>query len=361
MPANGALRAGTSRKMIAVLCAALALAGLQLSGCTAPATPVAPAAQPTATQAARPAEQALPSWRDGAARQALLKFVADVTTPGSPGFVGPEARVAVFDNDGTLWSEQPLYFQFFFLLDQVRAAAPQHPEWRNNAAFKALMANDMNALMANQKQLLGLIATANSGMSVDEYDRTIRDWLSKARHPRFKRPYTELVYQPQLELLSYLRANGFKTYIVSGGTIDFMRPWSQQVYGIPPEQVIGSSQAVRYMVRDGKPVLMRDPKLDFIDDGPGKPVGIYRHIGRRPILAVGNSDGDLQMLEYTAGGDGPRMAVLVHHDDAEREFAYDRQSKVGKLDKALDAARAKGWTVVSMKQDWQQIYPAAKP
>ena len=364
MPANSALRASASRKTIAALCAALALAGLQLSGCTAPAGPAAPAAQATVVQAqpaAQPAEQALPSWRDGAARQALLKFVADVTRPGSPTFVPPEARVAVFDNDGTLWSEQPLYFQFFFLLDQVRAAAPQHPEWRNNAAFKALMANDMNALMANQKQLLGLIATANSGMSVDEYDRTIRDWLSRARHPRFKRPYTELVYQPQLELLSYLRANGFKTYIVSGGTIDFMRPWSQQVYGIPPEQVIGSSQAVRYMVRDGKPVLVRDPKLDFIDDGPGKPVGIYRHIGRRPILAVGNSDGDLQMLEYTAGGDGPRMAVLVHHDDAEREFAYDRQSKVGKLDKALDAARSRGWTVVSMKQDWQQIYPAGKP
>ncbi|WP_455285441.1 HAD family hydrolase [Cupriavidus necator] len=342
---------------IAALCAALALAGLNLSGCSTPAAGPAPAA--AATQAAQPTTQALPSWRDGAARQALLKFVADVTRPGSPAFVPPEARVAVFDNDGTLWSEQPLYFQFFFLLDQVRAAAPQHPEWRNNPAFKALMANDMQGLMRNEKQLAGLIATANSGMTVDEYDRTIRDWLGKARHPKFNRPYTELVYQPQLELLSYLRANGFKTYIVSGGTIDFMRPWSQAVYGIPPEQVIGSSQAVRYMVRDGKPVLVRDSKLDFIDDGPGKPVGIYRHIGRRPILAVGNSDGDLQMLEYTTGGDGPRMAVLVHHDDAEREFAYDRQSRVGKLDKALDAARARGWTVVSMKQDWEQVYPAA--
>ena len=359
MAAPPAIVASHTRKTIA----ALALAGLALAGCSTSAT--APAARDAAAQSvqtaqsAQWAQSALPSWRDGAARQALLKFVADVTRPGSPGFVPPEERVAVFDNDGTLWSEQPLYFQFFFLLDQIRAAAPQHPEWRGNPAFKALMANDMQGLMRNEKALAALIARANSGMTVDEYDRTIRDWLAKSRHPKFNRPYTELVYQPQLELLSYLRANGFKTYIVSGGTIDFMRPWSQAIYGIPPEQVIGSSQAVRYQVRDGKPVLVRDPKLDFIDDGPGKPVGIYRHIGRRPILAVGNSDGDLQMLEYTTGGDGPRLAVLVHHDDAEREFAYDRQSKVGKLDKALDAARAKGWTVVSMKRDWQQVYPAA--
>ncbi|UIF87743.1 HAD family hydrolase [Cupriavidus sp. UYPR2.512] len=338
---------------------ALAFAGAGLPGCTT-APPASTAAQPSYAPAPQvSAAEALPSWRDGASRQALLKFIGDVTRPGSPNFVPPEQRVAVFDNDGTLWSEQPLYFQFFFLLDQVRAAAPQHPEWRNNPAFKALMANDMQGLMRNEKQLAGLIATANSGMTVDEYDRTIRDWLATSRHPKFNRLYTELVYQPQLELLAYLRANGFKTYIVSGGTIEFMRPWSQAVYGIPPEQVIGSSQVVRYLVRDGEPVLVRDPKLEFVDDGPGKPVGIYRHIGRRPILAVGNSDGDLQMLEYTTGGDGPRMGVLVHHDDAEREFAYDRQSKVGKLDKALDAARAKGWTVVSMKQDWQQVYPTA--
>lgn len=355
LAAPPAILASHARKAIA----ALALAGLALAGCSTPTG--APMAQDGAAQAVQPAQAALPSWRDGPARQALLKFVADVTRPGSPGFVPPEARVAVFDNDGTLWSEQPLYFQFFFLLDQVRAAAPQHPEWRSNPAFKALMANDMQGLMRNENQLAALIAKANSGMTVDDYDRTIRDWLAKARHPKFNRPYTELVYQPQLELLSYLRANGFKTYIVSGGTIDFMRPWSQATYGIPPEQVIGSSQAVRYQMRDGKPVLLRDPKLEFIDDGPGKPVGIYRHIGRRPILAVGNSDGDLQMLEYTTGGDGPRLAVLVHHDDAEREFAYDRQSKVGKLDKALDAARTRGWTVVSMKRDWQQVYPAGKP
>ncbi|WP_407935936.1 HAD family hydrolase [Cupriavidus necator] len=349
--------AGNPRRALAALATALALTSLQLGGCTTPATGEPP--QAAATQPAPATAQLLPSWRDGAARQALLKFVADVTRPGSAGFVPPQDRVAVFDNDGTLWSEQPLYFQFFFLLDQVRAAAPQHPEWRNNAAFKALMANDMQGLMRNEKQLAALIARANSGMTVDEYDRAIRDWLATARHPKFKRPFTELVYQPQLELLHYLRANGFKTYIVSGGTIDFMRPWTEAVYGIPPEQVIGSSQAVRYVMRDGKAVLVRDARFDFIDDGPGKPVGIYRHIGRRPILAVGNSDGDLQMLEYTTGGAGPRMAVLVHHDDAGREFAYDRQSRVGKLDKALDAARARGWTVVSMKQDWEQIYPAA--
>ncbi|CAG9166792.1 HAD family phosphatase [Cupriavidus respiraculi] len=349
-----ALFAGVrSRRILASLYAALALAGLAAAGCS---TPYDSAAQPSALQQ-QAATQALPSWRDGAAREALLKFVADVTQPGSPNFVPPEERVAVFDNDGTLWSEQPMYFQFFFLLDQVRAAAPQHPEWRTDPAYKALMANDMQALMRNRKQALALIAKANSGMSVEEYDRTIRDWMASARHPRFNKPYSELVFQPQLELLSFLRANGFRTYIVSGGTIDFMRPWSQAVYGIPPEQVIGSSQGIRYAVRDGKPVLMREPKLDFIDDGPGKPVGIYRHIGRRPILAVGNSDGDLQMLEYTTGGSGPRLAVLVHHDDAEREFAYDRQSAVGKLDKALDAARAKGWTVISMKRDWSRIYP----
>lgn len=336
---------------------ALVVTGLALSGCTAPGSP--PAADPQAAAPAATVAQALPSWRDSAARQALLKFVADVTTPGSPGFVAPEDRVAVFDNDGTLWTEQPMYFQLAFLLDQVRATAPNHPEWRSNPAFGALIANDQAGAMRDQKALLQLLGQANSGMTVEEYDHTIRQWLATARHPKFNRPYTELVYQPQRELLSYLRANGFKTYIVSGGGIDFMRPWSQAAYGIPPEQVIGSSLAVRYSVEGGKPVLVREPKLDFLDDGPGKPAGIHRHIGRRPILAVGNSDGDFQMLEYTTGGTGARLGVLIHHDDAEREFAYDRQSHFGKLDKALDAARQKGWIVVSMKQDWQQIYPAA--
>lgn len=347
-----------SQRLLAGFGTVLLLAGLTISGCSTQGAPTATPQQTAAIPSAA-AAQALPSWRDGAARQAILKFVVDVTTPGTPSYVPPEARVAVFDNDGTLWSEQPMYFQIAFLLEQVKAAAPKHPEWRNSPTFKALMANDIAGVMRDQKALLALIGAANSGMTVDEYDRTIRNWLATARHPTFNRPYTELVFQPQIELLSYLRANGFKTYIVSGGTIEFMRPWSQAAYGIPPEQVIGSSQAVRYAMQDGKPVLVREPRLEFLDDGPGKPVGIYRHIGRRPILAVGNSDGDFEMLEYTTGGDGPRMGMLIRHDDATREFAYDRASHFGKLDKALDAALDKGWTVVSMKQDWQQIYPSA--
>jgi len=329
-----------------------------LGGCAS--TPPA-GTQASAQASSNASEATLASWRDGAARQAIVKFVADVAQQGSPNYVPPAERIAVFDNDGTLWSEQPLYFQFFFLLDQVKAAAPSHPEWKNNPAFKALMANDMAGVMREEKRLLPLITTANSGMTVDEYDRTIRAWLETARHPKFNRRYTDLVFQPQLELLSYLRANGFKTYIVSGGTIEFMRPWSERVYGIPPEQVVGSTQSVTYEVRNGQPVLVRGPRLDFVDDGPGKPVGIYRQIGRRPIMAVGNSDGDLQMLQYTMAGTGSRLAVLVHHDDAEREFAYDRQSKIGRLDKALDEATTRGWTVISMKQDWARIYPAAQP
>jgi len=329
---------------------ALSLAGCAGTGSASTAQPVSPATA-----------DALPSWRNGTAKQTITKFVGDVTREGSPSFVAPAERIAVFDNDGTLWSEQPLYFQFLFMLDQVKAAAPGHPEWKSNPAFKALVTKDYPALASHEKELLQLVAGANSGMTVDEYDKTIRDWLATAQHPKFKRPYTELVYQPQLELLAYLRANGFKTFIVSGGTIEFMRPWAEKVYGIPPEQVIGSSQVVRYELRDGQPTLIRLPKIDFVDDGPGKPVGIYRNIGRKPILAFGNSDGDLQMLQYTASGSGPHLALLVHHDDAAREFAYDRQSKVGKLDKAWDEAVADGWTVVSMKDDWQTIYPVSNP
>ncbi|WP_454764342.1 HAD family hydrolase [Cupriavidus campinensis] len=342
--------------------AVAALAGaLALGGCASAPQDTAIGGTPAASDAsAATAAATLPSWRDGAARQAIVKFVSDVTNRNAPTFVPPAERIAVFDNDGTLWSEQPLYFQFFFLLDQVRAKAPAHPEWQRNPAFRALMANDMAALMREEKSLLPLIATANAGMTVDEYDRTIRAWLDSARHPKFNRRYTDLVYQPQLDLLAYLRANGFKTFIVSGGTIEFMRPWAERVYGIPPEQVVGSTQSISYEVRDGQPVLVRGPKLEFMNDGPGKPVGIYRQIGRRPILAVGNSDGDLQMLQYTMAGPGARLAVLVRHDDAEREFAYDRQSRIGKLDKALDEALARGWTVISMKQDWAQVYPPAQ-
>ncbi len=303
----------------------------------------------------------LPSWNEGPAKTAIVNFVADATREGGPGYVPPAERIATFDNDGTLWSEQPLYFQFLFMIDQVKSKAAQHPEWQRNPAFRPLMAGDHQALAAvGERPLMELLVAANSGMTVDAYDEAIRAWLATARHPKFQRPYTELVYQPQLELLDYLRANGFKTYIVSGGTIDFMRPWVMKAYGIPPEQVIGSSQLIRYELQGGKPVLLREPKLDFVDDGPGKPVGIYRNIGRRPVLAFGNSDGDLQMLQYTAGGPGARMALIVHHDDADREFAYDRNSRIGKLDKALDEAQARGWTVVSMKRDWKTVFPPSK-
>jgi hypothetical protein len=247
------------------------------------------------------------------------------------------------------------------MLDQVRAAAPKHPEWNDNPAFKALAAHDREALARlGHKPVLELLGLANSGMTVAAYDRTIRDWLATQRHPKFKRPYTDLVYKPMQELLAYLRASGFKTFIVSGGSVEFMRPWAEKAYGIPPEQVIGSQQEVRLETKDGKPVLLRDPKFAFVDDGPGKPVGIYRHIGKRPIAAFGNSDGDLQMLQVTAAGEGRRLAVLVRHDDAAREFAYDRESSVGRLDKALDEARANNWVVVSMKSDWKRIFGFTK-
>jgi phosphoglycolate phosphatase-like HAD superfamily hydrolase len=301
--------------------------------------------------------QALPSWNEGAAKQAILKFVAEVTTPGSPHLVPAEQRVAVFDNDGTLWAEQPLYIQIAFMLEEVKAAAPNHPEWKDNPAFKALIAHDMKALAAlGMKPVLQLLGAANSGMTTVEYDESIRTWLATARDRRFKVPYTELVYVPMRELLAYLRSKGFKTFIVSGGSIEFMRPWAEQAYGIPPEQVIGTITDVAFSLKDGQPVLTRQPKIDFLNDGPGKPVGIYRVIGRQPIFAFGNSDGDLQMLQWTQGGKGARFMGLVHHTDAEREWAYDRQSKIGKLDKALDAAAANGWTVVDMKNDWNKVF-----
>jgi len=306
-----------------------------------------------------PAGDPLPSWRDGPAKTAIADFVADVSREGSKSFVPKEERIAVFDNDGTLWAEQPLYFQFVFMLEQVKAAAPQHPEWNDNPAFKALAAGDHAAALANQKALLEVLLAANTGMTADDYDQRIRAWLAQARHPKTQRLYTEMVYQPQLELLHFLRSRGFRTFIVSGGSHEFMRPWSEAVYGIPPEQVVGSFTPLKFEAVDGKLTLVRQPGME-INDGPTKPVGIYRQIGRRPILAVGNSDGDLQMLQYTMDGPGRRLAVIVHHDDAEREFAYDRDSHIGKLDKAWDEAKAKGWTVVSMKNDWTQIYPPVK-
>jgi phosphoglycolate phosphatase-like HAD superfamily hydrolase len=304
----------------------------------------------------------LPSWNDGAAKKSIADFVAHVTTPGAPDFVAPAERIATFDNDGTLWTEQPMYFQGLFAFDRIKAMAPQHPEWQTTQPFKAVLDNDMAALAATgEKGIAEIVAVTHSGMSTDQFKHIVLEWLATARHPRFHRPYTDLVYQPMLELLAYLRGNGFKTFIVSGGGIEFMRPWTEKIYGIPPEQVVGSSGVVKFDIGpDGKPVLIKEPKIEFIDDGPGKPVGINRFIGRRPVFAFGNSDGDLQMLQWTAAGDGARFGGLVHHTDAMREYAYDRDSHVGKLDKALDAAAANSWTVVDMKNDWKTIYPWQK-
>jgi phosphoglycolate phosphatase-like HAD superfamily hydrolase len=300
----------------------------------------------------------LPSWNDGAAKRAILDFVARSTTEGGSDFVPVAERIAVFDKDGTLWTEQPVYFQLAFAFDRIKALAPTHPEWKTKEPFKSLLAHDMRGVMAaGEKGLLDIIAATHTGVTTEDFSKAVLDWTATARHPRFNRPYTELVFQPMLELLAYLRANGFKTFIVSGGGIEFMRPWVEKAYGIPPEQVVGSSGVVKYEFGpNGKPELMKLAKVEFIDDGPGKPVGINRFIGRRPIFAFGNSDGDLQMLQWTTAGPGVRFAGIVHHTDAEREYAYDRQSKVGRLDKALDEAKAKGWSVVDMKQDWKKVF-----
>lgn len=300
----------------------------------------------------------LPSWNDTSAKQALLKFVERTTTPGSPDFVPVPERIATFDNDGTLWAEQPLYFQGFFVLDRIRKLAPEHPEWKTEEPFASLLKGDMkSALAGGESALVTMVMATHAGMTTAEFEQLVTDWITTAKHPQTGKLFTEMVYQPMLELLAYLRAKGFKTFIVSGGGIEFMRPWAERVYGIPPEQVVGSSIKTKYELRDGQPVLVRLPEMNFIDDKVGKPVGITQHIGRRPIAAFGNSDGDFQMLEWTTAGTGPRFGLIVHHTDAEREFAYDRQSHIGKLDKGLDAAQAKGWTVVSMKFDWKQIYP----
>lgn len=315
-----------------------------------------------ANQIALAQSDPLPSWNDGTAKRSIAGFVARVTAEGGIDFVPPAERIAVFDNDGTLWCEQPVYFQVAFAFDRIRAMAPQHPEWKTTAPFKAVLDKDMAALAGSgERGLLQIMAATHAGMTTDEFSTAVRDWIATARHPRFNRPYTELVYQPMLELLAYLRANGFKTFVVSGGGVEFMRPWMEKVYRIPPEHVVGSSGVVKFQVDDnGKPSLLKVAKNEFIDDGPGKPVGINRFIGRRPIFAFGNSDGDLQMLQWTAGGEGARFAGLVHHTDAAREYAYDRQSKIGKLDKALDEAAARRWAVVDMKRDWKTIFPAEK-
>jgi phosphoglycolate phosphatase-like HAD superfamily hydrolase len=310
-----------------------------------------------ALQAAEP----LPSWNEGPSKAGIVAFVQAVTDKSGEEFVPPEERIAVFDNDGTLWAEQPMYFQFLFAIDTVKALVPEHPEWKDKEPFASLLKGDLKrALSGGEHALLQIMAVTHSGVTTEEYEKVVKDWLRTAEHPKFKRPYTDLAYQPMLELLAYLRANGFKTFIVSGGGVEFIRAFAEQVYGIPPEQVIGSAGKQKLEMRDGKPVIVKLPKVDFVDDKEGKPLGIQRFIGRRPIAAFGNSDGDLQMLQWTAAGEGARFCLFVHHDDAEREWAYDRKSRIGRLDKGLDEATARGWTVVSMKNDWKKIFAFEK-
>ena len=299
----------------------------------------------------------LASWQDGQSKKSILDFVAKVTKQGGPDFVPPAERIAVFDNDGTLWAEQPMYVQFAFALDRVKALAPKHPEWKTTQPFQSVLDGDLKALAASgERGLVELMMATHAGMTTDDFEQIDTGWLASARHPKFNRPYTELVYQPMLELLAYLRANGFKTFIVSGGGVEFMRPWTERVYGVPPEQVIGSTIQTKFEILNGTPVLMRLPQVNFVDDKEGKPVAINRIIGRRPIAAFGNSDGDQQMLEWTAAGKGARFCLIVHHTDAAREFAYDRQSHFGRLAAALDEGQKRGWTIVDMKQDWRQIF-----
>ena len=306
------------------------------------------------------AQDPLPSWQDGPAKQAITSFVAKVATEGSPDFVPPAERIATFDNDGTLWAEQPMYVQFAFALDRVKALASQHPEWKTQEPFASLLKGDTKqALAGGVQSMLEIVMATHAGMTTAEFDRIVKDWIATARHPRTGRLYTEMVYQPMLELLAYLRANGFKTFIVSGGGVEFMRPWTERVYGVPPEQVVGSSIKTKYEWRDGKPAIVRLPEMNFIDDKTGKPLGINAHIGRRPIAAFGNSNGDRQMLEWTQAGGGARLMMLVHHDDARREWAYGAKSKIGTFSDALLAeARKNGWTVISMKDDWRRIFPS---
>ena len=300
----------------------------------------------------------LSSWNEGQAKRAIVKFVKRVTTVGGADFVPVAQRIAVFDNDGTLWVEKPMYVQLAFGFDRVKTLAPRHPEWNDKQPFKAALEDDLKTIAAGgEHALLELVMATHVGMTTDAFSQIVTNWLTTAKHPRFNRPYTDLVYQPMVELLDYLRANGFKTYIISAGGIEFMRPWTKKVYGIPPEQVVGSSIKTRFELSEGKPVLLRLPEINFIDDKAGKPVGIHMHIGRRPIAAFGNSDGDLQMIQWTTAGSGARFGLIVHHTDAEREYAYDRRSYVGRLDKALEEAKRQGWTVVDMKKDWKRIFP----
>jgi phosphoglycolate phosphatase-like HAD superfamily hydrolase len=314
-----------------------------------------PEQKPTGTAAVT---NPLPSWNDGATKQAIIAFVTKTTQKGSPDFIPVADRIACFDNDGTLWSEQPLYFQFTFVLDRVKVLAPQHPEWKDKQPFKAVLEGDIKTALAGGDKAIFEMLMATQAGETGEFDKAVKDWLATAKHPRFNRAYTELVFQPMLELLAYLRANGYKTFIVSGGSVEFMRPWAESVYGIPPEQVVGTTLKEKYELRDGKPVIVRLPEINFIDDGPGKPVGINQHIGRRPVFTAGNSDGDYEMLQWTSTATGyPRFGMIVHHTDADREWAYDRESHIGRLNKGLDDAEKYGWKVVDMKKDWKRVYP----
>ena len=301
----------------------------------------------------------LPSWNDGPAKKAIIDFVSAVTKEGGKDYVAPAERIAVFDHDGTLWVEYPMYTQVLFAFERAKELAPQHPEWKTKQPFKALLAGDMKTVGASgMKGLMEILMATHSGMTAAEFEKEVSDWLATRQHPKLNRLYSESYYQPQVELLEYLRAHDFKTFIVSAGGIQFMRSVTERNYGIPPEQVVGSSVVSEFQMKDGKPVLVRQPKVDFVNDKAGKPVGIYEHIGRRPILAFGNSDSDMQMIEYTMAGEGRRLGLFVHHTDGKREFAYDRKSHVGTLDKALDQAASNGWIIVDMKKDWKQIFPS---
>ena len=300
----------------------------------------------------------LPSWNDGPNKQAIIDFVTAATTADHPGFIAERMRIATFDNDGTLWSEQPLYFQAIYIFDRVRELAPENPEWQSKEPFASAIKGDYKAALAGgEHALLEMVKATHAGDTADKFADSVAGWLARARHPDSDRPYTEMVFQPMLELLDYLRANQFKVFIVSGGGIDFLRVFAEEVYKIPPEQVIGSSLTASYEIRNGTPVIVKQPEIDFINDKAGKPVGIHRYIGRRPVIAVGNSDGDFEMLEWTTAGAGPRLGIIVHHDDDQREWAYDRDSHIGRLVRGLDEGPRRGWKIISMKNDWKRIFP----
>ena len=304
----------------------------------------------------------LPSWNESASKKAIIEFVSKTTKEGSPEFIPVADRIATFDNDGTLWSEQPMYFQLAFAMDQIKAMAPNYPEWKTTQPFKAVLENDVKTLVASGVDgLLEVLAVTHTGMTTEAFEKTVKEWMATATHPVSKKHYNEMIYQPMLELLKFLRDNGYKTFIVSGGGIDFMRPWIEETYGIPPYQVVGSSGKMKYEVVNGKPVIKKIAELTFNNDDDGKPIGIHQFIGKRPVFAAGNSDGDYQMLEWTTSATGyPRFGMFVHHTDAEREYAYDRTSHIGKLDKGLNDAAKNNWTIVDMKNDWATIYPTEK-